>query len=68
VFAGKDGNVYRHDSDGGWSQVNLPNNTSGPVAADRTQQLNQQFQARNMGTERANSFRASRPAGGFRGR
>jgi hypothetical protein len=68
MFAGKDGNVYRHNSDGGWSQVNLPNNTSGPAAADRTQQLNQQFQARNMGTERANSFRASRPAGGFRGR
>lgn len=68
VFAAKDGNVYRHDSSGGWSQVDLPEHRSQPAVADRVPQLNQQEVARNLGAQRANSLRATRPAGGFRRR
>jgi len=61
VYAGKDGNVYRHGSDGwpqyqegGWQSVGDP---------DRARSLEPQRSARSNGESRVQRFRQSGPSG-----
>ncbi len=91
VIAGKDGNYYRPDGEGGWEQITKPpkgGDTPGaggsgtrqnlgaqqsqwskaqPSTANRQnfQQLNNEYNARQMGAQRQQSFQMNRPA--FRG-
>ena len=84
VIAGKDGNYYRPDGQGGWEQITRPPARSESYSAgqrqnfetqrqwqpstpsvQQRQSLNNQFQARQMGAQRQQSFQANRPA--FRG-
>ncbi len=93
VIAGKDGNYYRPDGEGGWEQITRPptgSTTPGaggagtrqnlgapqqryqwtqtqPSAANQQQfrELNNQFNAREMGAQRQQTFQQNRPA--FRG-
>lgn len=92
VIAGKDGNYYRPDGQGGWEQITRPptsNSPSGansavtrpnldaqkqqnqwtrvpPSAANQQQfhELNSQFDARQVGAQRQQSFQRNRPSFG----
>lgn len=81
VIAGNDGNYYRPDGQGGWQQVTKPSGTPGaggaggsqpwtavqPSAAnqERVQSLNNEYNARQMGAQRQQSYQMNQPA--FRG-
>jgi hypothetical protein len=74
VYAGHDGNVYKR-TDTGWEQVggNRPQPTTGNrdsagsagASTHDYSTLNREYNARSVGTQRANSYHTSRPA--FRG-
>jgi hypothetical protein len=94
VIAGKDGNYYRPDGQGGWDQITKPPTGANTTAAAHSgtwqdgsgqsqwskaqpsagneqhfQELNNQFNARQVGTQRQQSFQANRPSfGGGGGR
>jgi len=83
VYAGHDGNIYKRGSDGSWSEVSRPqpkNNAVGTNGAGTRDMLKndsfyhnsleQQYNARQTGATRAQSFHSSRPAfhGGGMGR
>ena len=74
VIAGNDGNYYRPDGSGGWEQITKPGNGSGGQAqqwqqsnldTQQRQALDNQFNARQTGAQRQQSFQMNRPA--FRG-
>ena len=64
VFAGKDGNVYKHNEGGGWDQVTRPEPRSGqqPGQFDRGQ-LDRERTARTNGDYRTGAARS----GGYHG-
>ncbi len=79
VIVGNDGNYYRPNGQGGWEQVTRPSGgnagqwqTANPGEQER-RALNNEFQARQNGAQRQQSFQNNRPAysgsrgGGFRG-
>ncbi len=86
VIAGKDGNYYRPDGEGGWDQITKPPtgaNTAGTGAAgtrqgreaqtqwskaqpsagnpQHFQELNNEFNARQRGAQRQQSYQMNRP-------
>jgi hypothetical protein len=60
VYAGKDGNVYRHNSDG-WQQYQ-DGSWNAVSDASRTQSLEQRRSARTSGESRVQQFQKSRPS------
>ena len=66
VYAGKDGNVYKRDSGGGWEQQTPGGGWSGVQDRSRTSTLDTQQRARSTGQTRAQNYGRSR-AGGARG-
>ena len=56
VVAGKDGNVYRPSGSGGWEQATSGGRWQGVQDTQRTQSLQRETQARNMGQQRTQSF------------
>ena len=69
-YAGKDGNVYQRDQNGGWSETGRSGQWGGVQDQARTRDLDRQYQARDYGQQRYQSFQRSSPrmgAGGFRG-
>ena len=64
VYAGKDGNVYKRNDQGGWDQQQRDGNWSGVQDRDRTSTLDQQQRARSDGAQRTGGYDSSR-AGGY---
>lgn len=63
-FGYKDGNVYRHDGSGGWSQIDRTGEWKGVQDAARTRDLDRQYQGRSAGAKRYSGQRPkARPAG-----
>jgi hypothetical protein len=72
VVAGKDGNYYRPDGQGGWQQIQprsdgtRQKSVSGqtqwkPYKGDQTRSLDRQLDSRQSGAQRQDSFQANRP-------
>jgi len=68
IYGAKDGNVYKRNGQGDWSQVDRSGSWSGVQDRARTQDLNRQYQARSTGSQRYGSYRATMPRGGGGGR
>lgn len=69
VYAGRDGNVYKHNDGGGWDQVSRPEPRDRPQI-DRSQvdrDLNRQRAGRSTGNYRAGAARSGGFHGGARG-
>jgi len=64
VYAGKDGNVYKRNDQGGWDQQERDGNWSGVQDRERTGTLDQQQRARQDGAQRTGGYDSSR-AGGY---
>ncbi|SHK01454.1 hypothetical protein SAMN04488028_102495 [Reichenbachiella agariperforans] len=62
VYGDKKGNVYKRSSDG-WQQRSN-NGWSAPSQRPSNGQMNQSYQNRQRGTQRAQTYQRSRPAGG----
>ena len=70
IYAGKDGNVYKREGQGGWSQYDRSGQWQGVQDRARTNDLNRQYQGRQYGQQRYQGYRSSMPRGGrggFRG-
>jgi len=59
VYAGRNGNVYSRNDDGGWNNLN-----GGDNDLQRDNNLDRDFDSRNLGSNRASAFSGAR-AGGF---
>lgn len=68
IYGVKDGNVYKRNGQGDWSQVDRSGQWSGVQDRSRTQQLDRQYGARATGSQRYGSYRATMPRGGGGGR
>jgi hypothetical protein len=69
-YAGKDGNVYKRNDQGDWSQVDRSGQWQSVQNQARSTDLDRQHQARDYGQQRYQSYRSTMPrasAGGFRG-
>ncbi|MCY1274409.1 hypothetical protein D9M68_116220 [compost metagenome] len=68
IYAGHDGNVYQHTQDGGW-QKHTDNGwqTVQPANSNLHNQLNQQFQSRQLGQQRFNFTQRQWGGGHFGG-
>ena len=64
VYAGKDGNVYKRNDQGGWDQQERDGNWSGVQDRERTGTLDQQQRARQDGAQRTGGYDRAR-AGGY---
>ncbi len=67
AIATKDGNVYVNKGGEGWNQVTRPEGSPKVQPQQLPQNLDREQQARNMGQQRADSYQANRPAGGWGG-
>ena len=64
VYAGKDGNVYKRNDDGGWDQVEPKDGQwKGVEDRERTSTLDQQQRARRDGTQRTGGYDSARASG-----
>ncbi len=68
LYAGKDGNVYKRQGQGDWSQLERSGQWQGVQDQSRTSDLNRQHQARQYGQQRYQGYRSSMPRGGMGGR
>jgi hypothetical protein len=64
VVAGKDGNIYRPSGSGGWEQATPAGKWQGVQDTQRTQSLQRETQARNVGQQRSQSFDSFRSNAG----
>jgi hypothetical protein len=65
VYAGKDGNVYKRNDQGGWDQLEPRDGQwTGVQDRERTGTLDQQQRARQEGAQRTGGYDAAR-AGGY---
>jgi hypothetical protein len=78
VIAGQNGNYFRPNGEGGWSQISRPAEVASVqewhpsnISSQERQSLNNQYYARQWGAQRQQSFQMNRPhygGGGFHGR
>ena len=69
-YAGKDGDVYKRNGQGDWSQVERSGQGKSVQDQARSRDLDRQYQGRNYGQQRYQSYQRSTPRasrGGFRG-
>jgi hypothetical protein len=66
-YGWKDGSVYKRSDQGDWSQVDRSGQWKGVQDRARSQELNRQFQARNSGAQRYQSYRSTTPRASPRG-
>jgi hypothetical protein len=64
IYAGKDGNVYKRNDQGGWDQQQRDGNWGGVQDRERSGTLDRQQQARQDGAQRTGGYDRSR-AGGY---
>lgn len=65
-YGAKDGNVYKRDGAGDWSQVDRGGQWQGVQDSARTRDLNRQYQGRSSGAQRYSGQHMSRGGGGRR--
>lgn len=65
AYATKDGNVYVNRGGEGWQEVTRPEGTPRVQPQQVPQNLDREVQARDTGRQRAESYQANRPAGGY---
>jgi hypothetical protein len=63
IYAGKDGNIYKRNDQGGWDQQQRDGNWSGVQDRERTGTLDQQQRARQDGAQRTGGYDQSRSGG-----
>jgi len=66
-YAGKDGNVYKRDPNGNWSETGRSGQWGGVQDQARTRDLDRQSRARDHGQQRYQSFQRSAPRASARG-
>lgn len=66
-YAGKDGEVYKRNDQGDWSQVGQAGQFEGVQNQTRTRDLDRQYQARSYGDQRYQGYRSSTPRASARG-
>jgi hypothetical protein len=71
IYAGKNGEIYKRDGKGDWSESGRAGKWDSVQDPARTRDLNRQYQGRNYGNQRYQGYRnatpRAAPRGGFRG-
>jgi len=67
AIATRDGNVYVNKGGQGWQQVTVPGGAARPQPQQLPQNLDREVQARGVGQQRVETYRANRPSGGWGG-